>query len=429
VKTASSDQLQQALSHYSETIAELPMPTDGVVNLSIRALTESEIQALEPQVMAVLKARDCLQQLLDTATETAAETASALPAGLWLQLAKLDEDFLTHKALIGGHPKLEAWRKSLAPPESAWWWYLEKPVDPRDRLDWLWNGLTVAALTGNLALVTDIATRFLTGAPGVWSAFAAIAPGILTLFASGGALTTVGQQTIEKGLSSFKIKRYRWSEAKLGISGGLFLGLMGFHAALPNIATLYYQTGTDLYDDGKLSSAQTNLERALSLYPDYPEAHFHLGIIQEDLQQPTQAEESYRKALEAGYLPAYNNLSRLYIVQGQADQAVQLLNRALFSFDAEQDESDLGYALHKNLGWARLEQARLPEAEANLKKAISLQADRAEAYCLMGKLLEQRGEPDAALGYWDNCLNYANVYTDDIFINEASDRLDSQGAL
>lgn len=422
-----AERLEKALSQYETEIAQLPISPKDKTEPSTRQLSTEEVDALEPKVMGILKARDRIQMLLDSGTKSKEKEESLISADLWLQLALLDEAFLKHKNLVASYPKLETWRKSFAPPESAWWWYLEKPADPRDRLDWLWNGLTIAALTGNLALVTDIASRFLTGAPGVWSSFAAIAPGILTLFASGGALTTVGQQTIEKVLFSFKVKRYRWSEAKLGISGGLLLGLMGFHAALPNIATLYYRNGTDLYEDGKLSSAQTNFERALSLYPDYPEAYFRLGIIQEDLSQPELAEESYRKALEAGYIPAYNNLSRLYIVQGQVEQAVQLLNRALFNFDVEQDEPELGYALYKNLGWARLEQDRLPEAEANLQKAISLGGDRAEAYCLFGKLLEQRGESEAALDYWNNCLNYANVYTDDMFINEASDRLDSQG--
>ena len=422
-----AERLEKALRQYKTAIAQLPSPPEDKVNQSTSQLSPEEVKALEPKIMAVLKARDRIQMLLDSASETEKEEADLLSADLWLQLATLDEELLKRETLIGGHPNLDSWCKRFNPPNSAWWWYLEKPIDLRDRLDWLWNGLTVAALTGNLALVTDIASRFLTGAPGVWSAFAAITPGILTLFASGGALTAVGQQTVEKVLSHLKLKGYHWSEAKLAFSGGLLLGLMGFHAALPAVATLYNRTGKELYAAGKLSSAQTNFERALSLHPDYPDAHFHLGIIQEDLQKPEEAEQSYRKALEAGYLPAYNNLSRLYILQEEPHKAVQLLNRALFNFNPDQEEPELGYALNKNMGWARLEQARYPEAEAYLKKAITLNIDRAEAYCLMGKLLEQQGDPEAAVAYWEDCLNNANIYTDDAFIDEASDRLDTQG--
>ncbi|NET36655.1 MAG: tetratricopeptide repeat protein [Cyanothece sp. SIO1E1] len=422
-----AERLEKALSQYETELAQLPIFSEDKTELSTRQLSTEEVEALEPKIMGILKARDCIQMLLDSASDSMGQEASLISADLWLQLALLDEAFLKHKNLVASYPKLETWRKSFDPPESAWWWHLEKPADPRDRLDWLWNSLTIAALTGNLALVTDIASRFLTGVPGVWSAFAAITPGILTLFASGGALTKVGQQTIEKLLLHLKFTKYRWSEAKLVFSGGLLLSLVAFHTALPAVAILYNHTGKNLYDDGKLSSAQANFERALSLYPDYPEAHFWLGLIQEDLQQPEAAEESYRKALQAGYLPAYNNLSLLYIVQGEPDKAMQLLNRALFSFDQKQEDPELGYALHKNIGWARLEQARYPEAEVYLKKAIELKGDRADAYCLMGKLLEQQQEPEAALDYWNNCLNYANVYTDDLFIDEASDRLDIQG--
>ncbi|MEM6435699.1 MAG: tetratricopeptide repeat protein, partial [Cyanobacteria bacterium P01_D01_bin.115] len=94
-------------------------------------------------------------------------------------------------------------------------------------------------------------------------------------------------------------------------------------------------------------------------------------------------------------------------------------------FDPDQHDPGLAYALHKNLGWARLQQGRLPEAEAELQQAIALDPERADAYCLLAQTLEQQVQADAALPQWENCLRYARVQ-DDAWIDQAQQRLDAQ---
>lgn len=410
--------VEHVLAEYQVAIATLVAPA------------KDNKSPTDQQVFAVLTARDAVQRLLLAAAEAPEGSDACWQAEDLLTLTELDAQLHELTATLGSHPKLERWRTSLRPPETAWWWHLKPPTDPRDRKDWLWNGLTVTAIAANLALVTDIATRFLTGAPGVLSSFAAILPGLLTLFASGGALTKAGQDAIEKALTNLNLSKHRWHEAKFGLSLALLAGLIGFHTTFPNIASFYTQAGKKQYDDGQLAGAQAHFERALSLNPDASEAQFRLAVVHEDLQQFDKAEVEYRKALQGGYLPAYNNLARLYLLQNAPNKAMPLLRQGLRAFDPNQHEPDLQYAFYKNMGWARLQQKRYDEAEAELQQAITLQPERADAYCLLAQVLEQKVDEQqqakAALPQWENCLKYAHALLNDEWIDLARKRLDAK---
>lgn len=359
-------------------------------------------------VLEVLVARDTLQQILDK-IDAATETENNPTTGQLLQIAATDAKLIQQKDRIAMHPTLAHWRQSFTPPDNAWWWHFEPPTHPHNRLDWLWSSLTIAALTANLALVADIGARFLAGSPGVWSSLAAIAPGILTLFAGGGALTKTGQTAIERLLEQVGVAKHYWHEVKLGIAVLLFCLLVGFHSKISDIATLYQQEGIKQYEAGNLAGAQASFERALDLNSDYPEAQFRLGLIYEDLQESEQAWAEYRKASQAGYLPSYNALARLYIIQDESRKAIALLNQAIAQFDPETDPVELDYALHKNLGWARLKQSQWPEAQAELEHAIEINPERADAYCLLAQIIEQQQTPAAALQTWEQCLRYLPV--------------------
>ncbi|MEO0825002.1 MAG: tetratricopeptide repeat protein [Cyanobacteria bacterium J06635_15] len=382
-------------------------------------------QLSEVQVLELLKARDEVQAILDQIAQQSTPLGADCNADL-IQLAQLDAQLKDHGKAIATFPQLQNWQNSFQPPPTDWWWHFEPPKDPRDRVDWLWNSLTLAALTANLALVTDIASRFFTGAPGVLSSFAAIAPSVLTLFAGGGALTKAGRMAIKHVLSQIGISKHRWHEAQFAISGSLLMLLMIFHTSLPNIARFYNNRGEiQFYEAGKIVSAQGDFQKALALNPDYAKAQFNLGATYEELQEPDKAEMEYRKALSADYLPAYNNLAHLYIVQEEFDRAIPFLQQGLSIFDPALHEPGLAYALHKNLGWARLKQARLPEAEAELQQAIALDPERADAYCLLAQVLEQQDQAATALPQWENCLKYARVQ-DDLWIDQAQQRIDTQ---
>ncbi|PSR15962.1 hypothetical protein C8255_20355 [filamentous cyanobacterium CCP3] len=388
----------------------------------------------EEAVLAMLHSRDRTQYLIDQLAEMPDQ--NTLPPQLWLELAQADADLGRQSDRLRAIPALPDWRKSVYPPEHHWWWYPPEPQPPKEALSWLWGGLTIAMLTISLAMAQDIASRFTTDSPGVWSSLGAIAPVVLTLFASGGALTKVGQQLLESVLASRTPARQNWAKIKFALALALALGLFFFHSlGLPRIAAAYNQQGEEQYETGDWASAQNNFQQALSLKPDYPEAQFNLGVIYEEFQEYDKAQTEYLKAVQGGYLHAYNNLARLYLRDGNSDQATPLLLQALSNPNLQQQNPELEYALRKNLGQVRLEQGRLPEAETELLEAIRLGQEidppRPDAYCLLAQVLEQQPEgatePPAAIPTtretWTQCLQYANRPEDDRWAGLARDAL------
>lgn len=436
----SSDVLRRLCAQYQLAIANLVSPESSEPAKSDPAqsptLDDDLSSTWQPgQVLKLLKTRDRIQALIDQLAQQ--PDAQDIPTSFWLSLTDADTTvreqlapkFATYKPLAG-------WRDSFKPPDRHWWWFPQPPSDPKDPYGWLWGGCTIALLTVSLALSQDIATRFLTGAPGAWSSIGAIAPVALALFASGGVLTQVGQQILAAILANKVPKQRYWPRLKFGLAALLLVGLFAMHqAGLPHFAKNFYQTGQVLYKEGQWATAQNHFERALSLTPDFPEAQFDLGVLYEDYQEYDQAQKQYLKAVQAKYLPAYNNLARLYLRKDNNDEAAQLLRLALadptLAFVVQQ-EKDLEYVLRKNLGWVRLKQNRLAEAETELMEANKLNKtmnlSRPDAHCLLAQVLQKldapqppadeqpqpsEGDgsqpiPDSALIQWKQCLQAAN---------------------
>ena len=194
--------------------------------------------------------------------------------------------------------------------------------------------------------------------------------------------------------------------------------------SLPRLAIYLNNTGFTHYQNGNLTRAYSYFLIA-SLYPGYSGAHYNLGLVFEDRFDFEAAKREYEIALDGELDVAYNNLARLYILEGSYPQAVSLLQTGL---NLVEDEEAL-YAMQKNMGWALLGLNRLSEAEAWLQEAILLKNDRAAAYCLLAQVLESQGSPEVALYMWENCLRYANGANPDEhnWIGMATQRLDSQG--
>jgi Flp pilus assembly protein TadD len=108
--------------------------------------------------------------------------------------------------------------------------------------------------------------------------------------------------------------------------------------------------------------------------------------------------------MQGGLDAAYNNLARLYILQGDPSEAVSLL---LSGLEKAQDTS-VRYTMLKNLGWARLEQKRYDEAIATLREAINLAPEAAAGHCLLAQALEGQGDAGGTASEWETCLRLAS---------------------
>jgi tetratricopeptide (TPR) repeat protein len=100
-------------------------------------------------------------------------------------------------------------------------------------------------------------------------------------------------------------------------------------------------------------------------------------------------------------------LARLYILDGNYTQAVELLLKGL---KLVQEDDSIKYVIFKNLGWARLQQKRYADAENNLLKAIAIDSEdkqRGSAHCLLAQVLEARGgKEENARQEWQKCVDF-----------------------
>jgi tetratricopeptide (TPR) repeat protein len=326
---------------------------------------------------------------------------------------------------IGRLSELKDWRQSFSPAPDAWWWNFAPPPGFFERFDWLWTALALAMLTVSISLALNISSRFFTGGPDTWGALAIVGQSVLTLLTTTSVLTSAGRDAAKRILSSLKFLDPFRQEAGCVAALGLLIALLLFDRSLPQIARWYNDRGYANYQAGQLTSAQRDYERAVKLDPDLLEAHYNLGLLYEDLDELDQARAEYRIALQGGLDAAYNNLARLYLLDKEYDKAIPLIFNGL---KLSQDD-EVRYDLHKNLGWARLGQARYDEALAALDQAVELAGDRAPAHCLRAQVLEAIGDdPQAVDQAWETCLRYADSSRpdEDIWIGLARRHFEDQ---
>lgn len=177
--------------------------------------------------------------------------------------------------------------------------------------------------------------------------------------------------------------------------------------SLPRIGRLFNDRGVELQQRGQLEDAIRNYRRAIALDSGYAAAHYNLADAYEEIPNYDNAQEEYQRAIDAdvSFYPAYNNLSRLYILRRRDyPTALTLLDRAFAS--GPRDASVL-YSLRKNYGWADFELGNLSQAEQQLRIAVGLDAERGSAHCLLAKVLEAQGKVEDAKPEWVSCLAYS----------------------
>jgi DNA-binding winged helix-turn-helix (wHTH) protein/Tfp pilus assembly protein PilF len=199
--------------------------------------------------------------------------------------------------------------------------------------------------------------------------------------------------------------------------------------SLPAIARALNNRGFQLQRRGDINGAIEDYQRAIRLNSGYAEAHYNLADAYEEIPNYDKALDEYQRAIDADFMfyPAYNNLSRLYILRRKDyGAALRLLDRAL---NLKPPEATVQYSLHKNYGWANFELQQLGQAEQNLRFAMTLDPERGAAHCLLAKVLNAQKRAAAALAEWEPCAAYSSQEeVEPEWRNEAQERLGSETA-
>ncbi|MGG6295454.1 tetratricopeptide repeat protein [Leptolyngbya sp. AN02str] len=395
----------------------------------------------EAQAIAILCARDAVHQAL---TEQYPISSDRL---LWLKA--LDAKFKEHKQRIyqAIQEELPAYRSMHPDAAAHWWWHLddEPAVHQRDRGDWLFKLLTLGSWTVILALLLNIANRFLSVGLGVTGTAAVILPSLLAFLKARSDLTEAGQKGIEQLFTKLGIPKHWQEEAKLGSTLVLLGGIVGLWCSLPAIADFYNRRGLDLYYGRHLRQAEQHYRQAIALDSDHAEAHYNLGLVYEDWLRLDEAKEFYQIASSQGLVEAHNNLARLLIQEEKYQEAVILLQDGLFLRNRTEIKPEEEFNLYKNLGWARFSQGYFQDAEAALESAIEIASinntqqrvrSSAAAHCLLAQVLEQQDRPSDSLQQWQECCQQgierlerrrAPILEEDQWLHQAQQRLQAHG--
>ena len=157
-------------------------------------------------------------------------------------------------------------------------------------------------------------------------------------------------------------------------------------------SAMYCNLGAALRNQGKLVEAVESYRKALSMDPDFAEAHNNLGIALQQQGRLDAAVESYRNAIliKPDYDEPYSNLGNALKDQGKLDAAVESYRKAL-SITPDYAEA------HTNLGNALKDQGKLDAAVESYHKALSIKPDFAEAHGNLGIVLQDQGKLEAAV--------------------------------
>jgi serine/threonine-protein kinase len=178
----------------------------------------------------------------------------------------------------------------------------------------------------------------------------------------------------------------------------------------PDNPALYLQLGLIAHDyQKKYHEARTAFRKAAELKPDYPEAHYNLGICSLSEGKSGEAEAAFRRAiaLKLDSPIAYDGLGIALHRQGKNRDAEAAFRRAI----ALQPDFARAYI---NLGVALTRQRNHGAAEAAFRKAIDLQPDYAEARFSLGYFLRELGRPGEAEAAFRKAIDlkpdYAEAY-------------------
>jgi serine/threonine protein kinase len=192
---------------------------------------------------------------------------------------------------------------------------------------------------------------------------------------------------------------------KIAVTGLLVLaGIRGlFQFLSPELAAKMNTIATAKYNSHNFNQAGLYYRASLIFDPKLGSAQYGLGASCEKQDNLECAIANYEKArsspLDRPASAAMNNHGRLYILNQDYEQAIRLLLAAL----PRSTENIIESAVHKNLGWAYLETQDYSLAQTNLERAIELNPEHPDAYCLLARLFLEQGNAVAAEKAGENC--------------------------
>lgn len=148
-------------------------------------------------------------------------------------------------------------------------------------------------------------------------------------------------------------------------------------------AIAFFNQGQDAHEKGDIAAALGFYEKALEVYPEFPEAELQRGNALLSLKRIDDAERAYRKALELreDWTLAMSNLGSLLVGRGRYEEAEKLLSQALEADEQNQSAlaamADLRLRTGANETALREMLAKLTAASGSVRPTASILTTKA----------------------------------------------------
>lgn len=201
----------------------------------------------------------------------------------------------------------------------------------------------------------------------------------------------------------------------LNISGACYAGLEKFDKAIelyekalsvnPDYAEAHNNLGIVLHNLNLLDDAVKSYIAAISINPNYAEAHNNLGNSQGKLGQLSDAIRSYEKALiiKPNFNDAFNNLGFAHKELGEFNEAARSYEK-IIKINPEFAEA------YNNLGVALIGLNKTDDAIENYQKALEINPEFAEAYNNLGIALRKKNQIMGAIKSFKKAIYFNANY-------------------
>lgn len=186
-------------------------------------------------------------------------------------------------------------------------------------------------------------------------------------------------------------------------SGSANASVSSTTASAPKDAAKSFEKARSEWFDNKPDRAQRDLQKTVEQYPQYAEAWYQLGKLQEAANSP-EAINSFSKAVAAdpNFAPPYEHLASVAAQSGNWKVVLSATNRALELTPRGSIQIWYFHAL------GNFQTQKMDIAEASAKKSFSMDPLHMQTNTeqLLAVILSQRGDNAGAIEHLRNCLTY-----------------------
>ncbi|MCM8798686.1 MAG: tetratricopeptide repeat protein [Candidatus Omnitrophica bacterium] len=182
--------------------------------------------------------------------------------------------------------------------------------------------------------------------------------------------------------------------------------MVGIIRFLEQLAIYCNNRGMKLLEKGDYNLAIDYFQKSLRVKPNFPEAHYNLGVIFEERYNYEEAIDEYKKAIELNptFLKARYNLAHLYYYKlSLYEEALKELEELLkisptyLKANELKEEVILNYSAHSlNTGLDYLKEGDFIKAEKEFKAVLKIKPDFVVAKYNLAVLSLKRGEKEDA---------------------------------